>query len=516
MAKTKELSKDVRDNIVDLHKAGMGYKTIAKQLGEKVCSVLLSSCPHICDPGFFINKCKCVSCPDGKYLYMQNGLPKCDQCTEACSVDQHLTQVKECGRDSNRECHCDSGFFCANTAQYTCRKCKPCPAGTFSIKPNLTMSCKPHTDCDHKGMTMETEGTASQDRVCKQTSPNSPTTTALPTVHSSKIGFHSSTSSGVGTTRRPLIIAFPFRLVGSTSPDAFPLATIDTSADPSPALLTRSSLSQAQSEPSTSPPTGKQVTEHSSSDLNTKLTTRRNPSKVDSNTSPAESASAPPLTTEDNATDTGPSSPNLPWQLLIGGLLGVVLLLVGYFVHCRGRSLESMHKWKDPIFRKNDEQICKERLRGSYNAWESHPCPATLQTASYVQAQPPQERSPHLEAQHLLGRETGGNPRQDGAGLLPPGGMQQVTVEHSGGENISNTVGSIYIYSPGTVVLGYNKSERKVDQVESGVKGCPLTSTPQQESSCPLPGGHALGPERMNIQEETCKELSYPIPATSN
>ncbi len=33
MAKTKELSKDVRDKIVDLHKAGMGYKTIAKQLG---------------------------------------------------------------------------------------------------------------------------------------------------------------------------------------------------------------------------------------------------------------------------------------------------------------------------------------------------------------------------------------------------------------------------------------------------------------------------------------------------
>ncbi|KAK3529160.1 hypothetical protein QTP70_018113, partial [Hemibagrus guttatus] len=35
MAKTKELSKDVRDKIVDLHKAGKGYKTIAKQLGEK-------------------------------------------------------------------------------------------------------------------------------------------------------------------------------------------------------------------------------------------------------------------------------------------------------------------------------------------------------------------------------------------------------------------------------------------------------------------------------------------------
>src|SRR4029434_4296068 len=35
MGKTKELTKDVRDKIVDLHKAGMGYKTIGEQLGEK-------------------------------------------------------------------------------------------------------------------------------------------------------------------------------------------------------------------------------------------------------------------------------------------------------------------------------------------------------------------------------------------------------------------------------------------------------------------------------------------------
>ncbi len=39
MGKTKELSKDIRDKIVDLHKAGMGYKTISKQLGEKVTTV---------------------------------------------------------------------------------------------------------------------------------------------------------------------------------------------------------------------------------------------------------------------------------------------------------------------------------------------------------------------------------------------------------------------------------------------------------------------------------------------
>ncbi len=36
MGKTKELSKDT---IVDLHKAGMDYRTIGKQLGEKATTV---------------------------------------------------------------------------------------------------------------------------------------------------------------------------------------------------------------------------------------------------------------------------------------------------------------------------------------------------------------------------------------------------------------------------------------------------------------------------------------------
>lgn len=73
--------------------------------------------------------------------------------------------------------------------------------------------------------------------------------------------------------------------------------------------------------------------------------------------------------------------------------------------------------------------------------WENHHCPAALQTDSYIQAQPPQESCPHLEAQHLLGRETGGDPRQEGTGSQPPGGMQNVSVDPSGGENISNIVG---------------------------------------------------------------------------
>ncbi|KAI4874910.1 hypothetical protein NFI96_003971 [Prochilodus magdalenae] len=39
MDKTKELSKDVRDKIIDLQKAGMGYKTLGKTLGEKETTV---------------------------------------------------------------------------------------------------------------------------------------------------------------------------------------------------------------------------------------------------------------------------------------------------------------------------------------------------------------------------------------------------------------------------------------------------------------------------------------------
>uniref|UniRef100_A0AAY5KNT8 Transposase Tc1-like domain-containing protein n=1 Tax=Esox lucius TaxID=8010 RepID=A0AAY5KNT8_ESOLU len=39
MAKTRELCKDIRDKIVDLHQAGMGYRTIGKLLGEKATTV---------------------------------------------------------------------------------------------------------------------------------------------------------------------------------------------------------------------------------------------------------------------------------------------------------------------------------------------------------------------------------------------------------------------------------------------------------------------------------------------
>ena len=39
MGKRRELSEDIRDKNVDLHKAGMGYKKISKQLAEKLTTV---------------------------------------------------------------------------------------------------------------------------------------------------------------------------------------------------------------------------------------------------------------------------------------------------------------------------------------------------------------------------------------------------------------------------------------------------------------------------------------------
>jgi len=39
MGKTRELSRDINEKIVDLHKAGMGYKTISKKHGEKETTV---------------------------------------------------------------------------------------------------------------------------------------------------------------------------------------------------------------------------------------------------------------------------------------------------------------------------------------------------------------------------------------------------------------------------------------------------------------------------------------------
>lgn len=41
LSKARPVKRDVREKIIDLHKVGMGYKTISKKVGEKVTTVRL-------------------------------------------------------------------------------------------------------------------------------------------------------------------------------------------------------------------------------------------------------------------------------------------------------------------------------------------------------------------------------------------------------------------------------------------------------------------------------------------
>ncbi|XP_023697215.1 tumor necrosis factor receptor superfamily member 6B-like [Paramormyrops kingsleyae] len=122
-----------------------------------------------CTSGLVYRQEKCVPCPPKTYWLMKQGRAQCERCTEVCSGQRHLKQVKACTNSSNRECHCDAGFFCASPAQYTCRRCLPCPPGTFSGTPSRNRFCRSHSKCISADMAVVIEGTATHDQVCGST-----------------------------------------------------------------------------------------------------------------------------------------------------------------------------------------------------------------------------------------------------------------------------------------------------------------------------------------------------------
>ncbi len=74
MAKTKELSKDVRDKITDLHKPGIGYKTIDKQFGEKlttVCAIICKWKKHKISVNLSRSGAPCKISPRGVSMIMR-------------------------------------------------------------------------------------------------------------------------------------------------------------------------------------------------------------------------------------------------------------------------------------------------------------------------------------------------------------------------------------------------------------------------------------------------------------
>ena len=66
MDKRKELSKDIWDKIVYLHKTGMGYKTFGNQLGEKestvgtITSVMVPNLRLVMNSSVKINTSLCI------------------------------------------------------------------------------------------------------------------------------------------------------------------------------------------------------------------------------------------------------------------------------------------------------------------------------------------------------------------------------------------------------------------------------------------------------------------------
>ncbi|XP_051531770.1 tumor necrosis factor receptor superfamily member 21 [Myxocyprinus asiaticus] len=114
-----------------------------------------------------------------------------------------------------------------------------------------------------------------------------------------------------------------------------------------------------------------------------------------------------------------------------------------------------------------------------------------------------------VEAQLPLGNDIRAVRGQSMGVMSPKGGVQQVSNGKS--ENVSNTVGSIYIYSPGMVILGSNSGDKK-EEAEVCEQNVPLISTPQQESAPPSQEIRV----RMSTQEDIEEELnlSFPVPAS--
>ncbi|KAJ8259102.1 hypothetical protein COCON_G00181140 [Conger conger] len=134
----------------------------------QVCSALLTSCPTPpqCGEGFGLKNCACVRCSQDQYRVVRNRLPSCQSCTEKCSGERNLTEASPCSPNKNRLCHCDRGFFCESAAQFSCRRCLPCPVGTFSNNISMNDFCQAYTDCAGRGLAVISSGSSTRDRLC--------------------------------------------------------------------------------------------------------------------------------------------------------------------------------------------------------------------------------------------------------------------------------------------------------------------------------------------------------------
>ncbi|XP_030226414.1 tumor necrosis factor receptor superfamily member 5 isoform X1 [Gadus morhua] len=128
---------------------------------------------------------ECLDCEAEVFTDKQNGLSQCLLCAKCDNKNQ--TVVKECKAHENRQCGCNTGFYCHDASCEQCVQitscppgqgvrvqatvtndtiCGPCDSGMFSNVSDRTSPCKAHTSCEEQGRPLEMPGTDIADAIC--------------------------------------------------------------------------------------------------------------------------------------------------------------------------------------------------------------------------------------------------------------------------------------------------------------------------------------------------------------
>ncbi|XP_042622781.1 uncharacterized protein si:dkeyp-61b2.1 [Cyprinus carpio] len=387
-----------------------------------------------------------------------------------------------------------------NYSTHCHKPCVPCGKGTFSSTPSLD-ACSPHTDCARLGMIMLKKGTATQDSECVNATtvkPASSTTTDIittTTFNSTSIPMTEDNNEKEVTpcTQNSKRVCFCKPGFYCTSGNNY-----GTDCYKPCVPCGKGTFSSTPSLDACSP--------HTDCARLGMIMLKEGTATQDSECVNATTVKPASSTTTDIITTTTFNSTSIPmtgvtaqfkedeihshWLLLLILML-IILFMAGFCILMKNTAKKTLFKWFGLINRRHeDNQLWSQTAVDNQILFNSHTSETTIPVGS--------------GGREVKGQSTGPMPQS--------GAVQQVTMEHNGkGENVSNTVGSIYIYSPGMVILGSNSGDKKE---EAGLceEGVPLISRPQQESNPPSQEVRI----RISAQEEAEEELSlsFPVPAT--
>uniref|UniRef100_A0A3B3TBD2 TNFR-Cys domain-containing protein n=1 Tax=Paramormyrops kingsleyae TaxID=1676925 RepID=A0A3B3TBD2_9TELE len=160
------------------------------KMGDECCSM--------CNPGSYVYRhctawtsTSCAPCIDFTFNDQPNDLEQCSPCT-ACDRGLGVKTVRACTPSSDTVCGVLEGHYCINPYKGGCSKahkhtaCKP---GQFIKQPGTEYtdtvcedcsdhsysdgsftSCKPHTDCECRGLVTVKAGDQSTDYECREIS----------------------------------------------------------------------------------------------------------------------------------------------------------------------------------------------------------------------------------------------------------------------------------------------------------------------------------------------------------